>query len=266
MPVSRKKWTPTNTTWPYLEFHQIHKGYPITFSVGPNGIRFDVHNRIISTESPLFMNRHGNAKHITRMLILPRIQHDDFHLLMNWIYQERPPEFSTAEGLPVLMRLWVTCAALAIWKKQNTILRLAMALMQPAYFEVDIETVIYVYSNTPTHSKLRKFIVAIFCQRSTTQPHFFSPLTSGLGIWEDVTEFQKVLNEVRKVSPVGIDGYDLAEAFFNHDPIDWSRVRHPLPEFLVRTIFSTISRLYEAILIQHRSSTGIRSPYLTTSL
>jgi hypothetical protein len=185
---------------------------------------------------------------------------------MNWVYQERPPDFSTAEGLPVLMRLWVTCGALGIWKKQNTLLRLAMALMQPAQFEVDIETVTYVYSNTPPHSKLRKFIVAVFCQRSQIQPHFFSPLTAGPGIWKDVTEFQKVLNEVRKVSPIGIEGYDLAQAFFDREPIDWSRVRHPLPDFLVRTSLGMSWRLREAILTQYRYSTRIRSPCLTISL
>lgn len=191
--------------------------------------RFDVHNRVLSTWSPLFENIDGKPKHVTKYLTLPTIWEQDFHLLMIWLYEDRHPAFTTPEGLRDLVQLWITAGALGMWKKQNTILRLCMELMQPPGFTVDIETIIYVYDNTKTDSKLRQFIAALFCQRAPVQQHFFSNLALGHSIWKDIVAFQKILYNVRMKNPVGINGYD----FRKEAKTDYSRVRWPLPNYLV---------------------------------
>jgi hypothetical protein len=70
----------------------------------------------------------------------------------------------------------VLAGELGIWKTQNTVLRLGMKLMQPQDFVCKLETVRWVYENTPEGSPLRDFIITIFSQRGppVTTSHFSS--------------------------------------------------------------------------------------------
>ena len=132
-----------------------------------------------------------------------------------------------------------------------------MALMQPAYFVCRIETVRWVYENTPVKSSLRDYIITIFCQRGPPiTPSMFSPDNERLGIFRDAADLMRKLNLVRAGNPRGLDGYDLYEQFpMQHtwspsenelapvrvrgclvtggEDIDWSKIEYPLPSFLV---------------------------------
>jgi len=125
--------------------------------------------------------------------------------------------------------------------------------MQPAVYTCRIETVRWVYENTAPVSKLRGYIVAIFCQRGAAMTlETFSPEVEKLGVFRDAVGFLRVLNRVRAGNPQGVEGYDFCvEADVVHvwdarDPsrvvatvvvgaegVDCSRIRYPLPSFLV---------------------------------
>jgi hypothetical protein len=79
----------------------------------------------------------------------------------------------------------------------NTILRIGMGLMQPREFDVPIATVEYVYTHTDSsaaRSKLREFIIAIFCQRGKVVPASFRVAAENahLGIMRDCVRFLQI--------------------------------------------------------------------------
>jgi hypothetical protein len=114
---------------------------------------------------------------------------EDFTTLCVWLYTGEKPNPTQQEHLLGLMKLWVAASRLGLWRWMNTILRLGMSLMQPREFTVGIETVAWVYQNTGEGSKLRSFIIAIFCQRGTPEAHFFDDRYGGLGIMRDAAQF-----------------------------------------------------------------------------
>jgi len=148
----------------------------------------------------------------------------------------------------------VTLGHLGIKDKMNTIMRLGMALMQPKEYKCSIETVEWVYEHTDPRSKLRGYIIAIFCQRG---PDATSALFNTRGeIMRDALKFFGILNKVRAGNPKGIDGYELPPQvttahtfqpskvpgqpgqFFwtlvtGEEEIDKSKIEYPLPSFLV---------------------------------
>jgi len=152
------------------------------------------------------------------------------------------------------MELWVTLGYLGIKDKMNTIMRLGMALMQPKEYKCSIETVEWVYEHTDPRSKLRGYIIAIFCQRG---PDATSALLNTRGeIMTDALRFFAILNKVRAGNPKGIDGYELppevtmahtfqpstvlgqSGQFFRTlvtgaEQVDASKIEYPLPRFLV---------------------------------
>ena len=155
------------------------------------------------------------------------------------------------------MELWVALGKLGIYDKMNTIMRLGMALMQPKEFKCEIETVRWVYNHTHKKSKLRRYIVAIFCQRGpdvTTE--LFASANVKLSIFRDAVKFFNILNKVRAGNPKGIDDYELPTRFamaHTYQPselpnqpsqffgtlvtggeeVDQSKIEYPLPSFLI---------------------------------
>ncbi|KAG9192585.1 hypothetical protein G6011_11319 [Alternaria panax] len=222
-------------SFPYTAYPGV--GIPTTFLVGPatNPTRFDVHHWLLAKASPLFITPNGLPRIILCNISLSSIKPDTFHL----------------------MKLWILAGELGIWKTQNTVMRLGMALMQPAYFVCNIETVKWVYENTPVKSTLRDYIITIFCQRGPPiTPSIFSPAHERLGIFRDAAEFMRKLNLVRAGNPRGIDGYDIHAQFpIQHtwsqgedelapvrvrgclvtggEDVDWGKIEYPLPSFLV---------------------------------
>ena len=142
-----------------------------------------------------------------------------FHTLFQWLYERKPLSCCSEEGLLELCKLWALAGELDIWKTQNTILRLGMALMQPQEFVCGVETARWVYENTAPGSQLRDFVVTIFCQRETpvTFSHF-ARWNEKLGIFRDASAFLRILSRVRAGNPKGVDGYDLAKEF----PLEYS--------------------------------------------
>ncbi|EAT78963.1 hypothetical protein HBH56_072310 [Parastagonospora nodorum] len=241
--------------FPYTNYANASAGEPITYCVGPKSTstRFDIHQLLLCTSSPLFNEPSGVPKIITRPLYLPTIDPTIFRLICVWLYEGIPPAAETPNDLLILMKIWVALSKLGIWEKQNTIMRLGMALMQPREFTCGIETVRWVYENTAPGSKLRGYVVAIFCQRGAEiTKEMFSPRIEKLGIFRDAVKFFKILNRVRAGNPRGVDGYgfhaseDVLYMWDVNDPsrvvatvvvdleeVDYSRIRYPLPSFLV---------------------------------
>jgi len=132
-----------------------------------------------------------------------------------------------------------------------------MALMQPKYFICRLDTVRWVYENTPAGSPLRYYITAIFCQRGPPiTPSMFSPENERLGIFRDAVGFLRTLNLVRAGNPTGTGGYNLHALFPIHhtwspgegelapvrvrgclvtggEEVEWIKIEYPLPSFLV---------------------------------
>jgi hypothetical protein len=238
---------------PYTAYSGV--GVPTTFLVGPatDPTRFDVHHSVLSKVSPLFTTPYG----LPRNICLPNVEPSTFRTLFIWLYERKPPEYTSDTNLLDLMKLWVLAGELGIWKTQNTVMRLGMALMQPAYLICKIETVRWVYENTPVGSKLRDYIITIFCQRGPPiTPTMFSPDNERLGIFRNAAGFMHKLNLVRAGNPRGTDGYGLHTRFLMHytwspgqdelapvrvrrclvtgqEDVEWSKIEYPLPSFLV---------------------------------
>jgi hypothetical protein len=135
----------------------------------------------------------------------------------------------------------------------NTLMRQGMALMQSLDFKVDIETVKYVYESTTPTCSLRKFIIAIFCQRTEPLKHFFRPEFENLGILRDAAAFLKVLEKARHKFPSGGDAGALESGWSGRyrwrsdeqgnptfayggdalSAVDWSKVEYGLPAYLI---------------------------------
>ena len=233
-------------------------GSPVTFYVGPKpSTRFDVHHFLLSKLSPLFTLSNGLPRIVNKGIELPDSEPHMFHALFLWLYERQPPKYTFDSDLLTLCKLWVLAGQLGIWKMQNTILRLSMELMQPKDFVCSLETVRWVYENTPQGSPLLGYIITIFCQRGlSVTPAHFSPEVEKLGIIRDASAFLRVLNKVRAGNPKGIQSYNLLKEFpleYVHTPaedefsvgqvrgtlvsggkqVDWSRIEYPLPSFLV---------------------------------
>jgi hypothetical protein len=234
-------------------------GVPITFIVGPTTSprRFDVHNSLLSKVSPLFTMPNGLPLIILSDISLPNAEPDTFRTLFTWLYERRPPNYTTDTKLLDLMKLWVLAGELGIWRTQNTVLRLGMALMQPTYFVCRVETVRWVYENTCAGSSLRDYIVAIFCQRGPPiTPAMFASENEKLGIFHDASEFLRVLGLVRAGNPKGRHGYDILGLFpvyhtwspgqdalapvrvraclvTGGEDVEWAKIEYPLPSFLI---------------------------------
>jgi hypothetical protein len=101
-----------------------------------------------------------------------------------------------------------------MWQPQNTILRIAMALMQPKEFICSIDVVRWVYANTSRYSTLRGFVGAIFCQRgSAITADILSLESDKAGIVRDAAAFLHILDRVRAGNSQGKDGYNLTQHF-----------------------------------------------------
>jgi hypothetical protein len=243
--------------FPYTAYPGV--GAPTTFLVGPttDPTRFDVHHSFLSKVSPLFTMPNGLPRLIMCNISLPNIEPSTFRTLFTWLYERQPPDYTSDTNLLDLMKLWVLAGQLGIWRTQNTVMRLGMALMQPAYFVCKIETVRWVYEHTPVWSTLRRYIITIFCQRGPPiTPSMFSPDNERLGIFRDAVEFMHKLNLVRAGNPRGMNKYDLHSQFpiqhtwspgqdelapvrvrgclvMGEKDIEWSNIEYPLPSFLV---------------------------------
>jgi hypothetical protein len=226
--------------------------------VSPNpSTRFDAHHFLLSKLSPLFTLSNRLSRIINKGIELPDIEPSIFHALFLWLYERKPPVYTSDGDLLTLCKLWVLAGQLGIWKTQNTVLRLGMELMQPKDLVCSLETVRWVYENTPQASPLLRYIITIFCQRGppVTAAHF-SPVYEKLGIFRDVALFMRVLSKVRAGNPKGVNGYDLTKEFsFKHThmpvpdefgvgqvrgtlvtggkEVQWSKIEYPLPSFLV---------------------------------
>ncbi|KAF2824183.1 hypothetical protein CC86DRAFT_51466 [Ophiobolus disseminans] len=239
-----------------LTFTSRNAGEPVTFFVGPetNCRRFDIHHQLLCKSSSIFNLPTGYPRIITEPIDLPNTDSDAFGAIYQWLYEGVPPNLIYEGELQLLMEMWVVLAALGLKDKMNTIMRLDMALMQPKECTCSIETVKWVYDHTDPRSKLRGYIIAIFCQRG---PALTAELfnTKG-GIMKDAVKFFVTLNRVRAGNPKGIGGYDLPARFATartfkpsavpgspgqffatlvtgSEKIDLSKVVYPLPSFLV---------------------------------
>jgi hypothetical protein len=227
-------------------------GKNIAFQVGPKARFFIIHLRLL-TVSPLFTTVNGipHSKP-TPTITLPSTDPVAFQAVCTWLYIRKPPVATSASDLLPLMKIWVALAKLGIWDKQNTIMRLGMALMQPKHFICEIETVRWVYENTEPGCKLRGYTVTIYCQRGAdVSKEVFAPEITGLGILTDCVKFMRVLASVRRANPRGKDGYNIHEHFtttytrnsdgggevcwlLTHgEEVDLSRIEYRLPSFLV---------------------------------
>jgi hypothetical protein len=227
-------------------------GKNIAFQVGPEARFFIIHLRLL-TVSPLFATASGipHSK-TTPTITLPSTDPTAFQAVCTWLYIRKPPVATSASDLLPLMKIWVALSKLGIWDKQNTIIRLGMALMQPKHFICEIDTVKWVYENTEPGCKLRGYIVAIYCQRGAqVSKEVFVPEITGLGIFTDCVAFMRVLASVRRANPRGKDGYNLHEHFTTTyaqngdgggevcwlitggEEVDASGIEYGLPSFLV---------------------------------
>ncbi|KAF1948254.1 hypothetical protein CC80DRAFT_459523, partial [Byssothecium circinans] len=137
----------------------------------------------------------------------------DLRPIIVWLYEGKPPIFNKAADIDRMCRLWLLCRQLGLWRMANTLLRLGMACAQPKNFRVHIDYVKHVYDSTEPGDKLRGFMVAMFAQRSTVAPHFFTEKYEGLGILRDTAGFLKVLGEVRRRRGAGRKGFALDQVF-----------------------------------------------------
>jgi hypothetical protein len=227
-------------------------GKNIAFQVGPEARFFIIHLSLLIV-SPLFATASGipHSK-TTPTITLPPTDPTAFQVVCTWLYIRKPPVATSASDLLPLMKIWVALSKLGIWDKQNTIMRLGMALMQPAEFVCEISTVKWVYENTEPGCKLRGYIVAIYCQRGEdVSKENFGPEITKLGIFTDLVAFMRVLASVRRANPRGKDGYNIHEHFtttytrngdaggevcwlLTHgEEVDPSRIEYGLPSFLV---------------------------------
>jgi len=210
-------------------------GPPIRFLVGPSGQAFDVHREKLSGWSPAFTTKANAAgfdvRNVYNVVRLPEVSVDDFTTLCVWLYKGEKPNPTKEGELLGLMRLWIAANKLGLWRWMNTILRLGMSLMQPREFTVEIETVAWVYERTGEGSKLRSFIVAIFCQRGRPEAHFFDARYEGLGIMRDAARF--LYNFVPPPIP---DGATLSDwkGEVNHG-YRWGRDKKGFPVFVSST-------------------------------
>ncbi|KAF2260704.1 hypothetical protein CC78DRAFT_571012 [Lojkania enalia] len=234
---------------PFKDHLQTHTGFPITFLIGPNSTRFDIHNTLLHTLSIPFIKSNGTPKNVLHPIILRSLDPHDFKSLWDWIYDDKPPSYENESDVLGLMKMWVTAGAVAMSSYQNACLRFAMACMQPASFTVPIETVAYVYQHTPPSSKLRKFVITLFVQRSEPQTHFFAPQYAQ--ILRDCVREMKWLHRVRLQNLEGVEGYVLEEEFkavrwVNKEKrrvemwyvtegkmVEVKKLRFPLPAYLV---------------------------------
>jgi hypothetical protein len=184
---------------------RFSSGQPIAFIVGPNDAlrRFDIHQLLLGTGSRIFNVSEGKPRIITREIRLPNVDPQVFDVMCRWLYsnsQELILKPAKEEDLVNLMELWTVYAELGIDMKMNAIMRCGMALMQPKHFVCPVSTVEWVYAHTSPTSKLRGYIVAIFCQRGPT-PTKEMLLNTDPAIFADANEFFKVLQKVRKGNP-----------------------------------------------------------------
>lgn len=247
-------------SFPYIAYPGT--GQPLTFWVGTSTTsytRFDVHHLLLAQLSPLFAHPSSTAPrlHSGNMLVVD-VEPTTFRTLFTWLYERTPPDYTVAADLLPLMKLWVLAGKLGIWKTQNTVLRLGMALMQPRHFVCGVETVKWVYENTAHKSPLRRYIITIFCQRAPPVTPALFRESEGLrkGILGDASGFLRKLEFVRKGNPKGVGGYHLRAEFpLEHvwipardstemgqcrgclvtggKQVEWSKVEYPLPSFLV---------------------------------
>lgn len=195
-------------SWPYNQYRDIHQGYPIRFLVGSHLDQFDVHSSILTRFSPLFHEPSEQFPETSHPITLSPISAADFSDLLAWLYGHKAPRCNSSADLPSLMRLWITAGALGMRRTQNLVMGLAVRLMQSPRHTIEMETVHHVYKHTRKDSPLRKFVVAVLCQRAAGgEPGLFSGRYLGVGIWEDVIGFMKVLEGVRRSSSgFGVQG------------------------------------------------------------
>jgi hypothetical protein len=188
-----------------LIYPSFSSGQPITFIVGPNDSprRFDIHQLLMGTGSRIFNVSEGKPRIITREIRLPNIDPEVFDVICHWLYSkpsDQVLEPKLEEELLNLMELWTVYAELGLDLKMNAIMRCGMALMQFNHFVCPVSTVEWVYAHTNPKSKLRGYIIAIFCQRGPT-PTKDMLLNTDPAIFADASEFFKVLQKVRMGNP-----------------------------------------------------------------
>jgi hypothetical protein len=111
-----------------------------------------------------------------------------------------------------------------------------------------------VYVFTDPGSKLRDFVIALFCQRPVITEEVF--VGHNRAMVRDAVKFMRVLNKVRARNPRGKDGYDVKQHLpivytsqpgdgaekqgnmmrtlvHGNNKVDWSKIEYPLPNFLV---------------------------------
>jgi hypothetical protein len=214
--------------------------------------RFDIHSYLLASASPLFTKPTGLPRKITRPIHVPGFAFI-FRMICTWLYERAPPVFDKPKDLTNMMMLWVALGKLGMWEKQNTILRLATALMQPKEFVCERMAVLRAYVGTRRNSKLRGFIIALLCQRPPSPAEVFALPPH---ILRDVVDFMHVLNRARMANPKGKDGYNLKRhahftfrfqlddeeekegrvmetLIFGNSKVDWSKIEYPLPSFLI---------------------------------
>jgi hypothetical protein len=169
--------------------HSEFTGRPIRFNVGPEPWEFDIHHDRLIAVSPLFTDPSGIPHLIPFDIELPITDPDIFHVVCQWLYNGNPPDATTARDLLELMQSWVVLGKLGVWDKQNTIMRLGMALMQPKKFVCEIATVKWVYENTEPGCKLRGYI------------------------HRDASAFMRIFENTRRANPKVKAGHDLGQQF-----------------------------------------------------
>ncbi|KAF2113326.1 hypothetical protein BDV96DRAFT_648292 [Lophiotrema nucula] len=214
--------------WPYVQ-HMAHMSNSATkFVVGDTKRHFEIHNTVLLKHSSRFQQADGTPgvafpNDFPRIVQLPQVSEADFVFICRWLYDTaKYPPYNTETDLPRLMRLWLAAGELGLWKYQNAMLRLAMALCQPKDFKIDIDMVKFVYDKTPPNSKLAQFIMTAWVQRSpNVEVKFFNEEYEDVSILEDAVKVLKWLRGVRGklANPVTRDGD--------------GNVKMPLPDYLV---------------------------------
>jgi hypothetical protein len=191
-------------------------GAPVRFCVSKAtaATLFDIHQHFLVQESPLIRDSRGLARIMKKKAIeLLNIDPEAFLALCQWIYDKAsPPNPTEAANLQLLVELWVAAGKLGLHEKQNTLMRIGMALMQPKEFVCSFATVRWVYEHTAANSSLRPYIITIFCERGPpfTTPGTFTAVSATLGISCDAFQFTQVLSKVRASNPKGKEEYDLS--------------------------------------------------------
>jgi hypothetical protein len=76
---------------------------------------------------------------------------------------------------------------------------MGMALMQPAAYVCEMEVVQWVYAHTERGSRLRGYVVALWCQRGgKITPEMWAKGHRIRGFWADVVAYMRVLEVVRR--------------------------------------------------------------------